>query len=72
MSCVSQTVISHLLVHVAMETHTHTYWLTLFCFLADDPVLFQHQPVTLQIVGRPFEDEELLRTTEVLDEILNA
>jgi len=38
----------------------------------DDPVLFQNQPVTIQIVGRPFEDEELLASAGVVDEVLNG
>ncbi|KAF2432169.1 amidase [Tothia fuscella] len=33
--------------------------------------LFVNQPVAIQIVARPFEDEELLRLTEVLDNLLN-
>ncbi|KAJ4302714.1 hypothetical protein N0V90_001604 [Kalmusia sp. IMI 367209] len=36
-----------------------------------DPRLWKNQPVTLQIIGRPFDDEELIRTTEIIDDIVN-
>jgi amidase len=42
------------------------------CALLDDPTLFQNQPVCIQVVGRPFEDEELIRVTEEVDEIVNG
>ncbi|EXJ89088.1 hypothetical protein A1O3_02152 [Capronia epimyces CBS 606.96] len=37
-----------------------------------DPKLFAAQPVCLQIVGRPFQDEELVSVTEVIDNVLNS
>jgi Asp-tRNA(Asn)/Glu-tRNA(Gln) amidotransferase A subunit family amidase len=37
----------------------------------DDPEMFAAQPVCLQIVGRPFQDEEVVAVMEALDPILN-
>ena len=37
----------------------------------DAPELFENMPITLQVVGRPFEDEELISVTEVLDDLMN-
>lgn len=39
--------------------------------LLDDPKLFANQPLCLQVVGRPFQDEEVIAVTEALDLILN-
>uniref|UniRef100_A0A8H7N5D9 Amidase domain-containing protein n=1 Tax=Bionectria ochroleuca TaxID=29856 RepID=A0A8H7N5D9_BIOOC len=36
-----------------------------------DPDLWSNQPVTIQIVARPFDDEELLSVTEVVDHVVN-
>ncbi|CAH0051081.1 unnamed protein product [Clonostachys solani] len=36
-----------------------------------DPDLWSNQPVTIQIVARPFDDEELLSVTEVVDRVIN-
>ncbi|KAM0354996.1 hypothetical protein ACHAPU_000842 [Fusarium lateritium] len=35
-----------------------------------DPELFSHQPSTVQIVGRPFEDEDLIQVASILDTLL--
>lgn len=37
----------------------------------DDPELFSSQPVCLQIVGRPFQDEEVVAVTDVVDRVIN-
>ncbi|CAI6074055.1 unnamed protein product [Clonostachys chloroleuca] len=37
-----------------------------------DPDLWSNQPVTIQIVARPFDDEELLSVTEVVDRVINS
>ncbi|CAH0046921.1 unnamed protein product [Clonostachys solani] len=37
-----------------------------------DPNLFSNQPSTIQIVGRPFEDEELIRVASTLDTLLRS
>ncbi|KAJ5991611.1 amidase signature domain-containing protein [Penicillium canescens] len=37
-----------------------------------DPELFANQPSTVQIVGRPFEDEETIRVGSVLDTLFRA
>jgi amidase len=39
--------------------------------ILDDPELFAAQPVCLQVMGRPFQDEEVIAVMEVLDQILN-
>jgi amidase len=39
--------------------------------LLDDPEMFAAQPVCLQVVGRPFQDEEVVAVMEALDPILN-
>ncbi|KAF9885893.1 hypothetical protein FE257_012273 [Aspergillus nanangensis] len=36
-----------------------------------NPSLFKNQPVTIQVVGRPFDDEELIEATGIIDELLN-
>jgi amidase len=36
-----------------------------------DPDVLAQQPVCLQVVGRPFQDEEVVAVTEALDLILN-
>ncbi|OJJ65690.1 hypothetical protein ASPBRDRAFT_49586 [Aspergillus brasiliensis CBS 101740] len=36
------------------------------------PELFTNQPSTIQIVGRPFEDEELIRTSYILDDLFKG
>jgi len=38
----------------------------------DDPELWKNQPVTLQIVGRPCQDEELIAVTQSIDRICNG
>lgn len=38
----------------------------------DDPDLWKTQPMTLQIVGRPYRDETLIANCELIDEIVNA
>jgi len=37
-----------------------------------DPELFSSQPVSLQIVGFPYKDEELIAVSEVLDRVVNV
>ncbi|THC94696.1 hypothetical protein EYZ11_005841 [Aspergillus tanneri] len=37
-----------------------------------DPNLFANQPSTIQIVGRPFEDEEAIRVASILDTLFKA
>jgi amidase len=37
---------------------------------ADDPSLFIDQPSTIQVVGRPFDDEELIEVSAAIDTIL--
>ncbi|KAL2827361.1 amidase [Aspergillus cavernicola] len=36
-----------------------------------DPVRWANMPVSLQIVARPFDDEELIAVTEVVDQVIN-
>ncbi|KAL4950656.1 amidase [Aspergillus filifer] len=36
-----------------------------------DPVRWSNMPVCLQIAGRPFDDEELIAVTEVVDQVVN-
>jgi len=38
----------------------------------DDAEKWRNQPVTVQVVGRPFMDEELIGVTEVVDGICNG
>jgi amidase len=38
----------------------------------DDPSLFANQPSTIQVVGRPFEDEDLIQVASALDVLLRA
>ncbi|KAL4876348.1 amidase signature domain-containing protein [Aspergillus karnatakaensis] len=42
------------------------------CYEIYDPVRWRNMPVCLQIVARPFDDEELLAVTEVVDGIVNV
>ncbi|KAH8892179.1 amidase [Thozetella sp. PMI_491] len=42
------------------------------CYDIYDPVRWGNQPVTLQIVGRPFDDEELVAITEAVDYVVNG
>jgi amidase len=37
----------------------------------DDPQTFASQPVCIQLVGRPFQDEEIAAVAEVVDAIIN-
>lgn len=37
----------------------------------DDPNVWQGQPVTLQAVGRPYKDEDLIAVCEAIDDIIN-
>jgi amidase len=39
---------------------------------ADRPDLFASQPSTIQVVGRPFQDEELIQVSSVMDGLLRA
>lgn len=36
----------------------------------DDPKLFENQPSCIQIVGRPFDDEELIEVSAAVDKVL--
>jgi amidase len=38
----------------------------------DDPNLWQGQPVTLQVVGRPYKDEDLIAVCEAIEQIING
>ena len=42
----------------------------LICDL-DDPVLFSNQPTAIQVVARPFDDEELIEISSVIDKELH-
>lgn len=42
------------------------------CAVEDDPELWKTQPMALQIVGRPYRDEALIATCELLDKIINV
>ena len=48
-----------------------TFFVNSPLILPDDPKLFGAQPVCLQVIGRPFQDEELISAMEALDLILN-
>ncbi|KAF4445805.1 hypothetical protein F53441_10450 [Fusarium austroafricanum] len=37
-----------------------------------DPDMFTNIPSTIQVVGRPFEDEELIQTSSVIDKLFHA
>ena len=37
----------------------------------DDPELFTGQPICRQIMGRPFQDEEIIAVTDVVDRVIN-
>jgi len=43
-----------------------------FSLVTDDPDLFVDQPVCIQVVGRPFEDEELISVTTVIDRLFKS
>jgi Asp-tRNA(Asn)/Glu-tRNA(Gln) amidotransferase A subunit family amidase len=38
----------------------------------DDVERFADSPITIQLVARPFKDEELLNMSEVVDNVINA
>jgi Asp-tRNA(Asn)/Glu-tRNA(Gln) amidotransferase A subunit family amidase len=38
----------------------------------DDPELFHNAPVSLQLVGRPFQDEKLLACASIVDKVVNG
>lgn len=40
--------------------------------LLDAPALYSSQPSTVQIVGRPFEDEDLIEVSRVIDQVLRG
>lgn len=40
--------------------------------LLDDPDMYSNIPTTIQVVGRPFEDEELIRTSSAIDKLFHA
>jgi Asp-tRNA(Asn)/Glu-tRNA(Gln) amidotransferase A subunit family amidase len=40
--------------------------------ILDDPELFHNAPVSLQLVGRPFQDEKLLACAAIVDEVVNG
>jgi Asp-tRNA(Asn)/Glu-tRNA(Gln) amidotransferase A subunit family amidase len=37
----------------------------------DDVEKWKNQPVTLQIVARPYQDEELIAISEIIDNVCN-
>ncbi|KAK5807545.1 hypothetical protein VI817_001803 [Penicillium citrinum] len=37
-----------------------------------NPEMFMNQPSTIQIVGRPFEDEEIIRVASILDDLFQT
>lgn len=41
-------------------------------YLLDDPKLWENQPVTLQVVGKQFDDEELIAVVDCLDQVCNG
>lgn len=40
--------------------------------ILDDPELWHNGPISLQLIGRQFEDERLLAVSAVVDEIVNG
>jgi len=38
----------------------------------DNPEMFMNQPSTIQVVGRPFEDEETIRVASTLDDLFRT
>jgi amidase len=38
----------------------------------DDPELWKNQPITIQLVGPQFSDEELIAVSEVVDQVCNG
>ena len=61
MICVSKV---HLEVYWFFDSSTNSFYL-------DDPELFSTQPVCLQVVGYPYQDEELVAVSEILDQVVN-
>lgn len=41
-------------------------------FELDDPQTFAAQPVCIQLIGRPFQDEEITAVAEVVDAAING
>ena len=41
-------------------------------YYEDDPELWANQPVTIQIVARPFDDEALIGATGRVDDAVNG
>lgn len=39
--------------------------------IADDPELWKTQPMTMQLVGRPYRDENLIAVCEKIDALVN-
>lgn len=37
-----------------------------------DPELWKTQPVAVQVVGRPWKDEDLVAVSEVIDQVVNT
>lgn len=37
----------------------------------DDPEVWKTQPMTFQVVGRPYRDENLIEVSEMIDSIVN-
>lgn len=44
----------------------------LILFYTDDPHLFSNQPTSIQIIGRPFDDEELIEISWLVDKELKV
>lgn len=38
---------------------------------SDGPKLWSNQPVAIQLVARPFDDERLIAVTEAVDKVVN-
>lgn len=43
-----------------------------FSIYTDDPELYRNQPVCIQVVGRPFQDEEVVANMEAIDLVVNT
>ena len=39
---------------------------------ADDPSLWHNAPISVQLVGKQFEDERLLAVSAIVDEVVNV
>jgi amidase len=52
--------------YVATRTHAN------YTLFVDDPSRFANQPITIQVVGRPFEDEELVQVSSTLDALFRG